>query len=250
MHYQIWLTRTVVLLLILFLLKQLKRIRNLSSDDKQTAPIDSESDDFSILCEDENSIDAENGDLSILYKSENSIKHTKKIDTMAYAIMCNADFKKQEYRRMQEELSTETDNGFDVHTKQNNTMPNNGLIEKDYDHLSGFEFENFCAEILKQNSFVNVSVTSKSRDHGIDILAEKDGITYAIQCKHYSSDVGNDAVQQAHAGKNIYKKDIAVVLTNQYFTQQAKEDAAILHVKLWNQDKLNNLIANGKDKTS
>lgn len=37
---------------------------------------------------------------------------------------------------------------------------------------------------------------------------------------------------------------------NQYFTQQAKKDAAILHVKLWDRNKLNNLIANGKGKDS
>lgn len=111
-----------------------------------------------------------------------------------------------------------------------------------YDNMEGHDFEHFCADILKKNGFINVEVTQGSGDHGIDILAEKDDITYAIQCKCYSSNIGNAAVQQAHTGKSLYHKDIAVVMTNQYFTQQAKEEATALGVKLWDRDKLNDFI--------
>ncbi len=38
------------------------------------------------------------------------------------------------------------------------------------------------------------------------MLAEKDDITYAIQCKCYSDNVGNAAVQQAHTGKSFIIK--------------------------------------------
>lgn len=108
--------------------------------------------------------------------------------------------------------------------------------------MEGHDFEYYCADVLRENGFTNVEVTKGSGDHGIDILAEKDDITYAIQCKCYASDIGNAAVQQAHTGKSIYKKDIAVVLTNRYFTAQAKEEAAALGVKLWDRDKLNIMI--------
>ncbi len=50
--------------------------------------------------------------------------------------------------------------------------------------------------------------------------------------------------QQAHIGKSLYYKDIAVVLTNQYFTQQAQEEANALGVKLWDRNKLEELINN------
>ena len=111
-----------------------------------------------------------------------------------------------------------------------------------FDDMEGHDFEHNCADLLRKNGFSNVMVTQGSGDHGIDIIAEKAEITYAIQCKCYSSSIGNDAVQQAHSGKSIYHKDIAVVLTNQYFTPQAKEEAAALGVKLWDRDKLNELI--------
>ena len=113
-----------------------------------------------------------------------------------------------------------------------------------FDNMEGFEFEHFCADILSKNGFENVEVTQSSGDHGIDILAEKYGISYAIQCKCYSSNIGNSAVQQAHTGKSLYHKDIAVVLTNQYFTQQAIDEASVLGVKLWDRDKLQELISN------
>lgn len=117
---------------------------------------------------------------------------------------------------------------------------------KNFDAMSGLEFEHYCAEILEKNGFANVEVTQGSGDHGIDILAEKDDITYAIQCKCYSSNIGNAAVQQAHTGKSLYRKDIAVVLTNQYFTAQAKQEADALGVKLWDRDKLQELLNNSQ----
>lgn len=115
---------------------------------------------------------------------------------------------------------------------------------KSFDIMNGLEFEHFCADILTANGFSNVEVTQGSGDHGIDILAEKYDITYAIQCKCYSSNIGNAAVQQAHTGKSLYHKDIAVVLTNQYFTQQAQEEANAPGVKLWDRNKLEELINN------
>ena len=112
------------------------------------------------------------------------------------------------------------------------------------DNMEGYEFEYYCAELLERKGFIEVEVTKGSGDYGIDILAEKEGVTYAIQCKCYSSNVGNDAVQQALAGKKFYKRDIAVVLTNQYFTPQAKEEASVFGVKLWDRTKLNEFVQN------
>ena len=120
-------------------------------------------------------------------------------------------------------------------------------VEHDFDNMDGHAFEYYCADLLRKNRFENVEVTQGSGDHGIDILAEKDGITYAIQCKCYSSNIGNAAVQQAHTGKILYHKDIAVVLTNQHFTAQAKEEASALGVKLWDREYLTNLIADAEN---
>lgn len=118
---------------------------------------------------------------------------------------------------------------------------------KDFDNMTGLEFERYCGYILQQNSFSEIKITQASSDHGIDILAVKAGINYAFQCKCYSDNVGNDAVQQAHTGKSLYHMDIAVVITNRYFTQQAQDEAKQLGVKLWDRDKLLELVNNAKE---
>ena len=118
----------------------------------------------------------------------------------------------------------------------------------DYDHLDGHTFEHFCADVLKHNDFSNVTVTRGSGDFGIDIIAYKDNRKYAIQCKCYSSNIGNKAVQEAYAGKAYYKADIAVVMTNRYFTKSALQMAKSTNVILWNRDTLNTLIRNSLDE--
>ncbi len=123
------------------------------------------------------------------------------------------------------------------------------LQTKQYDEMTGIEFENFCANILRGNDFKDVKVTKASADHGIDVLAKKDGRYYAIQCKRYNSNVGNKAVQEAYSGKDIYKADVAVVMTNQFFTKQAMQDARNLKVELWDRDKIYELQMAGMKKS-
>lgn len=114
--------------------------------------------------------------------------------------------------------------------------------DHDFDCMDGHEFENFCATILKQNGFKNVSVTKGSGDQGIDILASKDGIKYGIQCKCYASEVGNKAVQEAFSGKTFYNRHVGVVLTNNYFTPSAKELAEKNGIILWDRKQLLKMI--------
>lgn len=123
------------------------------------------------------------------------------------------------------------------------------MITENYDSMSGEVFEDFCANILRGNGYTDVEVTKTTGDHGIDVLAKKDGIKYAIQCKRYSKPVGNKAVQEAYSGKDIYKADVAVVMSNMDFTAQAIEDAKKLNVELWNRDKIYSLQKVGKMET-
>ena len=109
--------------------------------------------------------------------------------------------------------------------------------------MDGHEFEYFCAELLKENGFVNVEVTQASGDFGVDVLAEKDGVTYAVQCKCYSDKVGNHAVQEATSGSQYYHRMVAVVLTNSTFTPAAIETAQKTNVLLWDREKLKEMMA-------
>ena len=117
------------------------------------------------------------------------------------------------------------------------------------DNLDGFEFEEFCVKLLRFNGYENVINTPKSIDYGIDIIAEKDKVKYAIQCKRYNGKVGNDAIQEAMSGKDYYGCNIAVVLTNSKFTYNAQKLAKVTGIILWDRDTLQNMIEKNKTKT-
>jgi restriction system protein len=106
------------------------------------------------------------------------------------------------------------------------------------DEMEGHDFEYYCADILKARGFMEVEVTKGSGDFGADILAEKDGVTYAIQCKCYDKPIGVKAVQEVYAGRDYYDRMVGVVMTNQYFTQPAVELAQKLKIMLWDRGYL------------
>ena len=111
-----------------------------------------------------------------------------------------------------------------------------------FDELDGHEFEYYCAEVLRKKGFIDVEVTKGSGDYGADILAEKDGVTYAIQCKCYTAPIGVKAVQEAYAGRDYYDRMVGAVLTNQYFTTPAVEAAKKLKILLWDRGYLESML--------
>lgn len=107
------------------------------------------------------------------------------------------------------------------------------------DNMSGIEFENFIAELLRKNSYENVNVTKQSGDGGVDITAiNTEGEKIAIQCKRVKSKVGNKAIQEIFLGKKIYKCKKGMVITNSFFTKPAYEAALKTGIVLWNRNKL------------
>ena len=99
--------------------------------------------------------------------------------------------------------------------------------------IDGLQFEDICATVLKDKGFKKVKITKASGDQGVDILAYKDGVKYAVQCKLYSRPVGNKAVQEVFAGMSYYECDAAIVMTNSTFTKSAVDLAESTGVELW-----------------
>ena len=114
-----------------------------------------------------------------------------------------------------------------------------------FEDMDGHEFEYFCADLLEQRGFVEVEVTRGSGDYGIDILAEKDGVTYAVQCKRYTAPVGVKAIQEAYAGRDYYDRMVGAVMTIQYFTAPAVEAAKKLKILLWDGGYVESMMEEG-----
>ena len=119
----------------------------------------------------------------------------------------------------------------------NMTININGLD----DLKDGFFFEEYIAELLNKIGYA-AETTKKSGDFGVDVIAEKDGIKYAVQCKLFSKPVGPKAVQEVFTGMSFYDCSIAIVVTNNVFTNAAVELAQKTKVMLWDRKKLSALL--------
>lgn len=105
----------------------------------------------------------------------------------------------------------------------------------------GTDFEKYCAAILEDAGFENVRLTRASGDYGVDLLAEKDWITWAFQCKCYDGPVGIKAVQEIYSGRDFYHCHVGVVMTNSIFTSAAENLAQSQNILLWDGDFLQTL---------
>ena len=103
----------------------------------------------------------------------------------------------------------------------------------DIDSMDGISFEFFIADLMRHNGFRNVKQTKASGDYGVDVLGEKNGLRYAVQCKRYTGKLGIKPVQEVFAGAEMYGADVCVVATNSTFTQAAETLAQKIGVELW-----------------
>jgi restriction system protein len=109
---------------------------------------------------------------------------------------------------------------------------------------SGIDYEKFCAERLRAAGW-HAQVTKATGDQGTDIIAEhsgRRGRRVVIQCKFYTSPVGNKAVQEVVAARLHERADIAVVVSNATYTKSARQLAGTTGVVLLHHDELSSLI--------
>jgi restriction endonuclease Mrr len=90
------------------------------------------------------------------------------------------------------------------------------------DNMTATEFEHYCAEELRRGGW-DARVTMASRDQGVDVIAEKEGVRIVVQCKLYKSPVWNKAVQEIVAARTHENADYGIVVTNNSFTSSANE---------------------------
>lgn len=111
----------------------------------------------------------------------------------------------------------------------------------DVDLMGGLEFEQFISKLFSKMGYA-AKVTKASGDQGIDVIAEKNNIKIGIQAKCYSSKVTNSAIQEVVAGIQHYRLDKGMVITNNWFTESAKELARSNNIVLWDRNLLKEKI--------
>ena len=107
--------------------------------------------------------------------------------------------------------------------------------------MTGEEFEDYLASLFRLQGW-KVNEVGGSGDYGADLIIKKLGETYIIQAKRYSDKVSLPAVQQAFTAKAFYDADGCTVVTNSFFTKNAKTLAAKVGCELIDRNGLTEYI--------
>ncbi|HEV2100908.1 MAG TPA: restriction endonuclease, partial [Stellaceae bacterium] len=107
--------------------------------------------------------------------------------------------------------------------------------------MDPIDYERHCALQLEKAGW-STRLTPITGDQGADVIANRAGKVLVLQCKLYSTPVGNDAVQQVVAAKQFQSADLAAVVSNQSFTNSARQLAIVTSVHLLHHEQLSSFI--------
>ena len=82
----------------------------------------------------------------------------------------------------------------------------------------------------------------------MDILAKKDQVTYAVQCKCHAAKIGNPRREGCVQRKGMLHCMVGAVMTNQVFTDAARRLAEEHNILLWDGAKIEQMVKAAKKK--
>lgn len=143
--------------------------------------------------------------------------------------------------------------------KEIDAMGNGDSYEK------GRQFEEFVAQLyrnigydakttteMRKKGILPESIQKRggSGEQGVDVFIydHRTKENVVVQCKHYSSKVSNSAIQEIVASMPLYKASRGIVVTNQYFTEPAKELAFVNKIVLIDREGLAKFISEANKK--
>ena len=100
--------------------------------------------------------------------------------------------------------------------------------------LDPYEFEIFCAELLKRESYTNVEVAGRSGDRGVDIRCnDAAGNLVIAQCKRYTkANISATPIQRLHSFAMTRGAKKIICMTTTGYTPDAKDEANKISVDL------------------
>lgn len=105
------------------------------------------------------------------------------------------------------------------------------------DKMEGKQFEEYLAVQFRKKGY-RVSLTPDTNDYGADLVMTKGRKKYVVQAKRYKGKIGNSAVQEIVAAKAYYNAKHAMVVTNSFYSYNARELARVNDVELWDRNRL------------
>ena len=123
-----------------------------------------------------------------------------------------------------------------------------GSGEPDVEINDPLEYEVYCLQVLEDAGWSG-HLTKGSGDQGADIIAEREGFRAVVQCKLYSSPVGNKAVQEVIAARDFLGANAGIVVSNADFTRSAKELANVTGILLLHHSQLPDVAGSPEEST-
>jgi restriction system protein len=116
------------------------------------------------------------------------------------------------------------------------------------DKMSGTDFEIFLSDLFSKLGYKTQRV-GHSGDLGSDLILEMDGIRIALQAKRYKEQVGPDAVREVNTVLRPRNCTLGMVVTNSFYTDEAKYLARENNITLWDRnDLINNILRSKKGR--
>nr|WP_198044730.1 restriction endonuclease [Lysinibacillus timonensis] len=109
------------------------------------------------------------------------------------------------------------------------------------DEFSGKEFELFLKPLFEKEGYTT-EIMKCNGNKDANIVLSKDNIKYVVLAKRKNSKVGVKAIQEVMRAIKHYKATGAIIVTNQYFTTNAKKLALSNKITLIDRDELVNMI--------
>ena len=117
--------------------------------------------------------------------------------------------------------------------------------DTDFVSLDPYEFETLIGTLFERKGY-KVTITPRTGDYGVDVIAKNSFETIAIQAKKYCQNnrISNVDVQKLLGGMNYqdYQADRSILVTTSDFTKMALEQAKGNPIELWNNVKLKSEI--------
>ncbi len=116
------------------------------------------------------------------------------------------------------------------------------------DEMTGVEFEHYVAAVLRGRGYT-VEMTKATGDFGVDLIATRDDVRTAVQCKRQGRVVNGAAIQQVVAGAAVYECQTTMVVTNHRYTAAAQQLAEVHGCTLVDRTRLARLARSPRQPT-
>lgn len=114
-------------------------------------------------------------------------------------------------------------------------------VEQLYE-LTPREFEEWTANLFNSLGYEKITLTPQSNDKGIDVLAEKNGMKIAVQCKKFKGLVVSPDIQKFIGAIKYAEVDKGFLITTGTYSVEAEKMAISSSIEIYDKVRLVDLI--------